>query len=188
MLDAAIGSCALESWLEQARTGPGLLIIDGLLSADTRIAGRTVTELPAYRFEVAAGARLVADAIGVLNLQGFGLAPDHPALGPAGALVAYATDNLCAKPENLRGLQEYRSEGALLLDPATQRNLEIFASVRGGRPGSLLAAMDATATAAGYSHSYRTDGSGYALIYLNGPSPGAQITVTVGGATCTTSD
>jgi hypothetical protein len=40
----------------------------------------------------------------------------------------------------------------------------------------------------GYSHSYRTDGSGYALIYLNGPAPGAKITVTVGGATCTTSD
>jgi cardiolipin synthase A/B len=46
----------------------------------------------------------------------------------------------------------------------------------------------ATAAAAGYSHSYQTDGSGYALIYLNGPSPGAQITVTVGGATCSTSD
>jgi cardiolipin synthase A/B len=48
--------------------------------------------------------------------------------------------------------------------------------------------QDATATAAGYSHTYRTDSSGYALIYLNGPPPGAQITVTVGGATCTTND
>jgi cardiolipin synthase A/B len=47
---------------------------------------------------------------------------------------------------------------------------------------------EATAAADGYSHSYRTDGSGYALIYLNGPPPGAKITVTVGGATCTTSD
>jgi cardiolipin synthase A/B len=47
---------------------------------------------------------------------------------------------------------------------------------------------EATATADGYSHTYRTDGSGYALIYLNGPPPGARITVTVGGATCTTSD
>ncbi len=46
----------------------------------------------------------------------------------------------------------------------------------------------ATAAAAGYTHTYRTDGSGYALIYLNGPSPGAQITVTVDGTTCTTSD
>jgi hypothetical protein len=48
--------------------------------------------------------------------------------------------------------------------------------------------QEATATADGYSHSYGTDGSGYALIYLNGPPPGARITVTVGGATCTTSD
>jgi cardiolipin synthase A/B len=46
----------------------------------------------------------------------------------------------------------------------------------------------ATATAGGYSHSYQTNGSGYALIYFNGPPPGARITVTVGGATCTTSD
>jgi phosphatidylserine/phosphatidylglycerophosphate/cardiolipin synthase-like enzyme len=48
--------------------------------------------------------------------------------------------------------------------------------------------QEATATADGYSHSYRTNGSGYALIYLNGPPPGVRITVTVGGATCTTSD
>jgi cardiolipin synthase len=46
----------------------------------------------------------------------------------------------------------------------------------------------ATATAGGYSHSYQTNSAGYALIYLNGPPPGAHITVTVGGATCTTSD
>ncbi len=55
--------------------------------------------------------------------------------------------------------------------------------VHSNRPG-----QEATATADGYSHSYRTDSSGYALIYLNGPPPGARITVTVGGATCTTSD
>jgi hypothetical protein len=46
----------------------------------------------------------------------------------------------------------------------------------------------ATASADGYSWSYETNGSGYAEIYLNGPPPGALITVTIGGATCTTSD
>jgi cytoskeletal protein RodZ len=46
----------------------------------------------------------------------------------------------------------------------------------------------ATASADGYSWSYETNGSGYALIYLNGPPAGAEITVTVGGASCTTSD
>jgi cardiolipin synthase A/B len=48
--------------------------------------------------------------------------------------------------------------------------------------------QEATAKADGYSHSYKTNGSGYALVYLNGPPPGAKITVTVGGATCTASD
>jgi cardiolipin synthase A/B len=46
----------------------------------------------------------------------------------------------------------------------------------------------ATATADGYTHSYQTNGSGYALIYLNGPPPGARITVTVGSGTCATSN
>jgi cardiolipin synthase A/B len=46
----------------------------------------------------------------------------------------------------------------------------------------------ATARADGYSHSYETNGSGYALIYLNGPPAGVKITVTVGAAICTTSD
>jgi DNA mismatch repair protein MutS len=111
--------------------------------------GRLATELPGYHFETATGAKTVMDTLGVLNLQGFGLAHSHAALGPAGALVYYATENLCAKPENLRGLQEYRSARTLLLDPATLRNLEIFSSSRGERAGSLLHAVNRTSTAAG---------------------------------------
>jgi len=45
-----------------------------------------------------------------------------------------------------------------------------------------------TASADGYSHTWVTDSSGYADVYLDGPPPGVLITVTVGGATCTTSD
>lgn len=110
---------------------------------------RLVSELPGYQFDVTTGAKTVMDTLGVLNLQGFGLAHAHPGLGPAGALVYYATENLCAKPENLRGLQEYRSARTLLLDPATLRNLEIFQSSRGTREGSLLQAMNRTATPPG---------------------------------------
>src|ERR1019366_6061581 len=83
-------------------------------------------EPPPSRFETPHGPRAVGTAIGVLNLEGFGLGNDHPALGPAGALVGYATDNLRARPENLRSLQEDRSGRTLLLDPATLRNLEVL--------------------------------------------------------------
>jgi DNA mismatch repair protein MutS len=112
-------------------------------------ARRLCTELANYHFETATGAKTVMDALGVLNLQGFGLRHDHPGLGPAGALVHYAAENLCAKPENLRSLREYQSAETLLLDPATLRNLEIFTSSRGTREGSLLAAINRTVTAAG---------------------------------------
>ncbi|WP_438482969.1 DNA mismatch repair protein MutS [Oleiharenicola lentus] len=110
---------------------------------------RLCSELPGYHFEIVGGAKTVMDALGVLNLQGFGLASSHPALGAAGALVYYATENLRAKPQNLRSLQEYRSARTLLLDPATLRNLEIFASTRGTREASLLGAIDRSTTSAG---------------------------------------
>ena len=112
-------------------------------------AGRSLTELPAFQFEPATGLRAVLSTLGVLNLEGFGIPQDHAALGPAGALVLYVTENLCAKPENLHRLQLHRSSATLLLDPATLRNLEIFASTRGDRAGSLLAAINHTRTAPG---------------------------------------
>ena len=126
-----------------------LILIEGDLERWKTAPHDLCTDLPGYHFETAEGLRTVTTTLGVLNLQGFGLAHDHPALGPAGALVHYATENLCAKPENLRSLQEYRSARTLLLDPATLRNLEIFQSSRGTRDGSLLSAINRTGTAAG---------------------------------------
>ena len=112
-------------------------------------AGRLCTEVPGHNMDAATGAREVLGALGVLNLEGFGIDRANPALGPAGAIVRYATENLCAKPENLGTLREYRSARTLLLDPATLRNLEVFASSRGTREGSLIGAIDRTATAPG---------------------------------------
>ncbi|MFW5883211.1 MAG: DNA mismatch repair protein MutS, partial [Verrucomicrobiota bacterium] len=111
--------------------------------------GRALTELPSYQFEGEAGLQAVCEALGVLNLDGFGIGREHPGLGAAGAVVAYATETLCARPENLRALREYRSGETLLLDPATLRNLEVFRTASGERRGSLLAAIDGSATAAG---------------------------------------
>ena len=112
-------------------------------------ANRPVSRLPDFQFERAPGARLVKETLGVLNLEGFGISDAHPALGCAGALIAYATDTLCGRPAHLHQLREYRSREALLLDPATLRNLEVLRSARGAREGSLLHAVDATCTAPG---------------------------------------
>jgi CRP/FNR family transcriptional regulator, cyclic AMP receptor protein len=45
LLDAETGECDLESWFASVGRGPGLLIVDGLLAVDTRVADRTTTEL-----------------------------------------------------------------------------------------------------------------------------------------------
>jgi len=134
---------SVERWKQAPHDQTALHALHHFCSA------RLLSELPAYLFETGSGGRSVAEALRVLNLQGFGLHSEHHGLGPAGALVHYATENLCAKPENLRGLQEYRSAVTLLLDPATLRNLEIFASSRGTREGSLIGAINRTQTAAG---------------------------------------
>lgn len=116
---------------------------------DRLLQGRTDSTMVPWQFDPREGARTVMQTLGVMNLDGFGIAMDHPGLGPAGALLAYATETLCSKPENVKRIKEYRSKDTLQIDPATLRNLEIFRSSAGTRKGSLLHAMDRTTTAPG---------------------------------------
>ncbi|MCH6258281.1 DNA mismatch repair protein MutS [Puniceicoccaceae bacterium K14] len=132
-----------EKWMAEAHDGSQQNEIVHFLNS------RSVTELPGYHFDNDAGAQGVMETLGVINLEGFGLDTQHKALGSAGALLHYVKENLRAKPENLSSIKEYKSEAALLIDPSTLRNLEVFRSTRGTREGSLLQAINKTATAAG---------------------------------------
>ena len=141
--EALVPEGAIESWRRAPHDQTAVHALQAFAT------GRACTELPGYHFDPTDGARMVMETLGVLNLEGFGLSHTHPGLGPAGALLFYVTENLCAKPENFRTLQEYRSAHTLLIDPATLRNLDIFQSARGTRDGSLRTAIDRTVTAAG---------------------------------------
>ncbi|NDV61192.1 DNA mismatch repair protein MutS [Puniceicoccales bacterium CK1056] len=134
---------ALEKWRAEDDTAEWSEEIERLLQ------GRTDSTMMPWQFDPRDGARLVMETLGVMNLDGFGIALDHPGLGPAGALLAYAAENLCSKPENIRRIREYRSSDTLQMDPSTLRNLEIFRASQGTRKGSLIEAMDATTTAPG---------------------------------------
>lgn len=107
------------------------------------------TERPDFDFDPKAGAREVMESLGVMNLEGFGLDLNHPALGAAGALLIYVQDVLKGKPGNLRQIEEFKEGQALILDPATQRNLEVFKTSTQTRKGSLMDSMDQTVTPAG---------------------------------------
>ena len=112
-------------------------------------AGITRTERPDFDFDQRSGAREVMESLGVMNLEGFGIDLEHGALGPAGAVLVYAEDVLKGKPGNLKNLEEWKGGDLLLLDPATQRNLEVFKTTANTRAGSLLDVMDQTSSAAG---------------------------------------
>lgn len=113
------------------------------------LSGRSVTRTPGWNFEASAGARLVAQTLAVHSLVGFGLDESHPGLGAAGAVLGYVTDSLCDRPRNLTRLTEVRLGQSVLLDPASSRNLELFATQSGRREGSLIETIDRTLTPAG---------------------------------------
>jgi DNA mismatch repair protein MutS len=113
------------------------------------LEGRSVTRLPGWNFDVSGGARLVSQVLAVHSLAGFGLKDEHAALGAAGAVLGYVTDSLCERPKNLFRISEVKLGAAVLLDAASAKNLELFASTQGSRETSLLETMDATCTPGG---------------------------------------
>lgn len=105
---------------------------------------RPVTLLPEYHFDISYGANLVRQNLKVLSLDGFGIEPDFEALGAAGAVIFYVSENLRSTPKNLHSLKKFRTDNVLLLDPATQRNLELFRTTSGGKEGTLFSIMNRT--------------------------------------------
>jgi DNA mismatch repair protein MutS len=112
-------------------------------------ANRTLTELPYYYFDHDRNLALLLENLKVSNLSGYGIGADDPAIGAAGALILYVSDNLRQKPDNIIQIRKFRRQYAMIVDPNTARNLEIFRNGKGGRGGALLAVIDYTKTAMG---------------------------------------
>ncbi len=84
----------------------------------------------------------------VKSLDGFGCADMPQAIGAAGAIIHYLKHQLRRKIDHLAGLRCDVTTDHVVLDAATQINLELVAS-RGARDTSLLAVLDRTVTPMG---------------------------------------
>ena len=82
------------------------------------------------------------------SLDGFGCGDLRPAVSAAGAIVHYLKHQLRRKIDHLASLRCQAPNEYLLLDAATQVNLELVAS-RGARDTSLLSVLDRTVTPMG---------------------------------------
>lgn len=115
------------------------------LAADT---GTALTDLHATSFDSAAGARRLCALYGVDTLDGFG-SFSRAELSAMGAIVDYLELTQRGRLPLLRAPVRESVGGAMQIDAATRRNLELTQALSGGREGSLLSAIDRTVTAAG---------------------------------------
>ncbi|WP_372804047.1 DNA mismatch repair protein MutS, partial [Paracoccus seriniphilus] len=144
-------SCPLSRLApELARLAPReLLALEGSGLEDLAAeSGAQLTDLPAGAFDSTAGARRLCALYGVETLDGFG-SFERAELSAMGAIVDYLDMTQKGKLPLMRPPVRESAGGAMQIDAATRRNLELTQALSGGREGSLLTAIDRTVTAAG---------------------------------------
>ena len=85
----------------------------------------------------------------VQSLDGFGAETLPAAVSAAGAIVHYLKSELRRSLEHVSRLTVYRNSQFMVVDAATQANLELVQARGGGRDTSLLGALDRTVTPMG---------------------------------------
>ena len=132
---------------ELARIAPSeLLVSDEQIQQFTDIAGALGYD--SYAFLAEQAAFTLCEHFKVKSLDGFGCARMPQAIAAAGAIVHYLKHQLRRNIDHLTSLRCDAPTDHVLLDAATQTNLELVES-RNSRDTSLLAVLDRTITAMG---------------------------------------
>lgn len=104
--------------------------------------------LPPSRFDAANARRVALQHYGVASLDAFG-AFSPAATAALGVLIDYIKLTQKQEMRHLSPPRAAEASATLAIDTATRRNLELAQSLSGERKGSLLAAIDRSATHAG---------------------------------------
>ena len=137
---------------ELARLAPREVLISEAREADwgglVTESGASLTRLARGSFDSVSAEKRLCALFDVGTLEGFGRF-DRAELSAMGALVDYLDLTQRGKLPLLRPPVKEAPGGAMQIDAATRRNLELTQALSGGREGSLLAAVDRTVTAPG---------------------------------------
>jgi DNA mismatch repair protein MutS len=106
------------------------------------------TACDAYAFAFDQAGFALREHFAVQSLDGFGCTEMKAAVGAAGAILHYLKNCLRRQVGHITRLSCYRNTSFMVVDAATQTNLDLVAS-RGSRDTSLLAALDRTVTPMG---------------------------------------
>src|SRR6476620_5134969 len=130
-----------------ARVSPAELLISSEQQAQTGEIDHAL-EYDSYAFLPEQAIFTLCEHFKVKSLDGFGCGSMPAAVAAAGAIVHYLKHQLRRKIDHLTALRCEVSGEHVMLDLATQANLELVSS-RGARDMSLLAALDRTVTPMG---------------------------------------
>lgn len=115
-----------------------------------QLQGVAVSVVEDDRFDLSRARRRLLGQFKVHSLEGFGCHGWPAAIAAAGALLAYVGDTHTGELVHLTGIESYSLSDFMVIDEATQRNLELFQTLRDGRrQGSLLDVIDFTQTPMG---------------------------------------
>jgi len=145
--DAAL----VDEWI---RAEPREILLTDETAASARLPG---TALPGARtvrepreFDATRGAETLCRHFGVGTLDGFGLGAGGAPCGAAAAVLRYVEETQRSALAHVRHLVRLEPGGALAIDAASRRNLELLRnSADGRRTGSLLSVLDRTVTPMG---------------------------------------
>jgi DNA mismatch repair protein MutS len=142
---------SLETEVERLRPAE-ILVPDGAQS----VLGRSQsgeerpwrTRAP-WHFDIDSATRALTEQFRTRDLCGFGCADKPLAIAAAGALLAYVRETQKSALPHLLSITTEERDAALIMDPATRRNLELDESLAGSPDLTLAGVFDRTTTAMG---------------------------------------
>jgi len=136
---------------ELARIEPSELLVADAERTASFTADATVTALPDWHFDAARGTAALKQQFGVASLAAFGVEAFPLVLAACSALLGYARETQNRELAHVTGLRLETESDFVVLDPATRRNLEITAALRGEERAAptLFGLLDRCATSMG---------------------------------------
>ena len=139
---------ALEA--ELARLEPAEVLSADEDGAPACLRSRTgLRRRPPWLFDPDSGRRQLQQFFGVHDLTGFGLADLPLATAAAGALLGYVEETQKQRLPHLTGIAVEAADGAIAMNAATRRHLELDSRVDGDVRNTLLGVLDSTITPMG---------------------------------------
>lgn len=108
-----------------------------------------LTYLDGYHFIKEIAYKQLTNHFKVVTLDGFGIEERKLAVGAAGALLYYISDNQKSSLSHINRISLFAVKDNLYLDTATRKNLEIFENIGGGDERTLLSVLDNCLTSFG---------------------------------------